>query len=112
MLVEKVEIGNFLTAQFVREQRLTELKIADGGKMIKFDAKDRGEVEKISLGIDYRGKRTGDPDAWALNNKSRNSLIDIFGMDTSRWVGRVVGIKLEGSGEYEYILVDVEGTRR
>lgn len=110
MMVEKVDTGNFLTAQFVRDNRLTSLIIKDEGKMVTFDLKCK-TVEKISLTVDYRGRRSGDPDGWTLNNKSRNALIDIFGPDTAKWVGKEVEIKLEGSGEYEHVMVDTMRTK-
>ena len=110
MLVEKVEIGNFLTAGFVRERRVTTLRVTDAGTMVTFEQKGRS-VEKISLGIEYEGMKGEDPNTWTLNNKSRNALIDIFGNDTAKWVGRVVEINLDGSGEYEHITVDTMRTR-
>ncbi len=111
MIIEKVETGNFLTAGFVREKRLTTLRIMDEGQMVKFEQNGKGEVEKISLGVEYQNMQAGDPTTWTLNNKSRNTLIDIFGSDTSKWVGRIVEIKLEGTGEFEHLMVDTMRTK-
>ena len=110
MLVEPVPIGNHLTAKFVQENRITAITITNEGEYVKFEQNGK-EVEKISLGIEFNGRRSDDPATWTLNNKSRNALITIFGKDTADWIGKTVELKIEGMGEYTHITVDTLRTK-
>jgi len=110
MIVDKVDSG-FLTAKFVHENRLTALTVIGEGEMVSFEREGGKSIQRIALPIDFGNRRNGDPDKWTLNNKSRNAMIDLFGNDTTKWVGKKVEIKLEGSGEYEHITVDTMRTQ-
>ena len=110
MMLEKVAIGDHITAKFVKDRRITVLTIKNEGEYVTFEANGKS-VERVSVDIDYQGRNDGDPGTWTLNNKSRNALIDVFGPDSSKWIGRQVEIKLDGVGEYEHITVDTMRTR-
>ena len=109
MMLEKVATGDHVTAQFVKDRRITVLTIQSEGKFVTFETNGKS-VERVSLDVDYQGRADGDPNTWTLNNKSRNALIDTFGPDSTKWVGRQVEIKLDGVGEYEHIMVDTMRT--
>lgn len=110
MEVEKAaESGDYLKAKFVREHKITQLKIEDARtiEMVTFEGKDgKPAQEKIQCSVVYNGQGKEDPKKWTMNNKSRNSIIDAWGKDTDKWVGKVIPITLGGSGEMEHILVD------
>ena len=111
MLVEKI-MSNHITKEFIKQNRITTLKIKNEGEMLSFENRKGEEVKKLALGVEYEGMRRDDPNVWTLNNKSFNALIDIFGKETRDWIDRIVEIKLEGSGEYEHIMVDTMRTRK
>ena len=111
--LEKVPTGgNFLNAKSVKDLRITTVKIESEGELVTFEAKDGKKQEKVSLKISFQGQRPDDPDSWTLNNKSRNSLIELFGGSTPKWVGQTVELKLDGTGEYEHITVDEMRTKK
>ena len=109
-MLEKVATGDHIKAQFVKDKRITTITIRSEGKFVTFEANGKS-VERLSFDIDYQGRTDADPSTWTLNNKSRNALIDAFGPDSTKWVGRQVEIKLDGAGEYEHITVDTMRTR-
>ncbi len=114
MKVEKGSTGgNNLKVDFVIEKKITSLKITDEGEMVTYQPKTESEKPstKLVIGVNYDGKKDGDPDKWSLNNKSRNALIDIWGDDTSDWVGKTAEISISGEGEYKHIVVDTLRTK-
>lgn len=107
--VEKVaEGGAFLKAKFVKEHKITELKIDDARtfKFVEFEGKDGSKQEKLQCEVIYNGQGKEDPNTWTMNNKSRNALIDAWGTDTDNWVNKVIPITIAGEGEMQYIMVD------
>lgn len=110
MKVDKAaEGGNYLKAKFVKEHKITELKITDARsiEMVTFEGKDgKPAQQKIQCEVAYSGQGKEDPKNWTMNNKSRNILIDTWGDDTDNWVEKKIPITLGGSGEMEHILVD------
>lgn len=112
----KVEKGatasNNLTVAFVTDRRISRLKITDEGEQVEYPAKDgKPAVTKVVVGVTYDGQTSNDPQKWSLNNKSLNSLIDVFGDETRSWIGKDVEIALDGSGDYKHITVDVLRTK-
>ena len=110
MQVEKSAEGNeFLKAKFVKENKITELKMddAESVKHVTFEGKD-GKLDQIKLQahIVYSGQGKEDPDTWTMNNKCKNALIDAWGDDTDKWVGKPIPISLGGEGDMTHILVD------
>jgi len=111
MEVEKVaEGGEYLKAKFVKENKVTELKI-DDARSIEFvefeDKKNPGKKQqKIQCHVVYSGQGKEDPSIWTMNNKSRNALIEVWGKDTDKWVNKKIPITLGGEGEMLHILVD------
>lgn len=111
MKVEKGATGgNNLKVKHVLEKKITKLKITDEGEMITYQPKEGDKNQtastKLVIGISYEDMQDGDPDKWSMNNTSRNSLIDIYGDDTEKWVGKEPEIQLEGTGEYRHIVID------
>ena len=109
MKVEKGNTGgNTLKVADVVEKKITSLKITDEGEMRTYEAEKEGDKSstKLVIGVLYEGMTDTDPHQWSMNNKSRNALIDIWGDDTTEWVGKTVEIQLEGTGEYRHITVD------
>ena len=105
--------SDYLNASFVKRRGLTTVRIADEGKMIDIEDKKKGRtIQKPSFGITYVGQGNDDPYMWNLNNKTRNALLDIFGHDTSQWIGKDVEITLAGEGEYQHVTVDVVRTEQ
>jgi len=108
--VEKVaEGGDYLKAGFVKEHKITELKIDDARtiELHTFDGKDgKPDQTKIQCHVVYNGQGKEDPATWTMNNKCRNALIEAWGEDTDNWVNKVIPITLGGSGEMMHILVD------
>ena len=108
----KIERGNTggdnLKVDFVLSNRISQLTIVDQGEMVTYEPKNVGDkpVTKLIVGIEYQGQKQGDPSKWSMNNKSRNALIDIFGDETSKWVGKKIDIAISGDGEYQHIVVD------
>ena len=114
MRVEKGSTGgNNLKVEFIEERKITSLKIVDEGNMVTYEAKNADEKSntRLVIGVNYEGRKDGDPDRWSLNNKSRNALIDIWGDDTKNWIGKTAEIALSGDGEYRHITVDILRTR-
>ena len=114
MKVEKGSTGgNNLKVEFIQERKITSLKVTDEGEMVTYEAKKEGETSstKLVVGVSYEGQKSVDPEKWSLNNKSRNSLIDIWGDDTKDWVGKTAEISLSGDGEYKHIVVDTLRTK-
>lgn len=111
MEVEKVsEGGDYLKAAFIKEHRITELKIDDARsiEMVEFeDKKNPGKKQtKIQCHVVYNNQGKEDPSTWTMNNKSRNALIDAWGNNTDDWVNKTIPITLGGEGEMMHILVD------
>ena len=114
MKIEKGSTGgNNLKVDFVTEKKITSLKIIDEGEMVTYQPKNDSEKAstKLVVGVNYDGKSDGDPDKWSLNNKSRNALIDIWGDDTTDWVGKIAEISISGEGEFKHIVVDTLRTK-
>jgi len=114
MKVEKGNTGgNTLKVADVVEKKLTKLKITDEGEMKTYEGEKDGDksTTKLIIGISYEGQKKGDPDRWSMNNKSRNSLIDIYGDDTEDWIGKEPEIQLQGTGEYRHIVIDTLRTK-
>ncbi len=113
----KIEKGNTggknLKVEFVQERKISSLKITDEGEMITYEAKKDGDKTstKLVIGVIYEGIRKEDPEKWSLNNKSRNALIDVWGDDTTEWVGKTAEITISGDGEFKHILVDTLRTK-
>ena len=113
MKAEKTaESGDFLKAQFVKEHKITELKIDDARTIeyVEFTNKDKSgkevTVKKIQCQVIYTGKGKEDPSTWTMNHKSSNALIEAWGDDTDQWVNKKIPIQLAGEGEYVHIKVD------
>jgi len=110
MKVEKVsDSGDFIKAKFVKDKRITELKITDARtiEMVTFEGKDgKPDQHKVQCEITYKGQLKDDPHKWTMNNKCRNALIEAWGDDTDQWVEKLIPINLAGEGEMEHILVD------
>ena len=100
--------GSNLKAVFVEEKKIANVKIADEGEYVTYQAKKEGEKDstKLVVGISFDGQKDSDPHRWSMNNKSMNSLINKWGDDTAVWVGKSVEINLAGEGEYRHIVVD------
>ena len=114
MKIEKGSTGgNNLKVDFVTERKITSLKIIDEGEMVTYQPKNDSEKAstKLVVGVNYDGKSDGDPDKWSLNNKSRNALIDIWGDDTTNWIGKIAEISISGEGEFKHIVVDTLRTK-
>ena len=112
--IEKGEVGSSnIKVAFVLERRIMRFTITDEGLLKTYEGRNPGDkpVEKLILGIKYDGQRAGDPTTWALNNKSRNALIDIFGDQTEKWVGKVVEINISGEGEFKHLIIDQVRTK-
>ena len=110
MKVDKVSAGgNYLRANFVKENKITELRITNAKtiEMIVFPGKDgKPDTHKIQCEVSYKEQGKEDPSSWTMNNKSRNMLIDTWGKDTDEWINKPIPITIGGSGEMEHILVD------
>jgi len=110
MKVEKVsDSQDFLKAKFVQEHKITELKIENGEsfQFVTFEGKDgKPDQQKLQCEIIYNGKGKEDPSKWTMNNKSRNALVDAWGDNTDKWVGKIIPITIAGEGEMTHILVD------
>lgn len=109
MQVEKSAEGEYLKAKFVKENKITELKIDDAKsiKHVTFEGKDgKPDMVKIQAHVLYSGQGKEDPDTWTMNNKCKNALIEAWGTDTDKWVNKPIPIGLGGEGEMTHILVD------
>lgn len=111
MQVEKTaEGGNFLKSKFVKENKVTELKITDARTIqeVTFEGKDgKPDTTKLQCEVSYKGQTDDSPKQWTMNNKSKNALIDAFGGDTDQWINKAIPITLGSVGtEMEHILVD------
>ncbi len=114
MKIEKGNTGgNNLKVTDVNEKRITSLKITDEGEMKTYEGEKEGDksTTKLIIGVEYTDMKTGDPDKWSMNNKSRNALIDIWGDDTEKWVGKTAEISISGEGEFKHIVVDTLRTK-
>ncbi len=110
MQVEKsAEGGEFLKASFVKENKITELKLDDASSMkyVTFEGKD-GKDEQIKLQghVTFSGQGKEDPDTWTMNNKCKNAIIDAWGENTDKWIDKVIPISLGGEGAMTHIIVD------
>ncbi len=114
----KIEKGNTgsdnISVAFVEERKLTKLKIINEGEMNTYTPKEGSgdkPTTRLLIGISYEGQQDGDPKHWRMNNTSRNALIDIYGDDTEKWIGKEPEITLEGTGEFRHITIDTLRTK-
>ncbi len=112
MQVEKQQ-GKNVKASFVEDKGISILTIKDEGELITYDAqKDGGDpVTKLVVGVTFDGQSKNDPKKWSMNAKSQNALIDKWGTNTEKWIGKDVEIKTEGEGEFKHISVDTLRTK-
>jgi len=57
--------------------------------------------------VSYQGVTDDSPSTWSMNKKSRNALIDKFGNDTEKWIGKKVPIETSITEKGRAIYVDV-----
>ena len=109
MQVEKTAEGEYLKAEFVKANKITELKLDDAKSMkyVTFPGKD-GKPDQIKLQgtIIYSGQGKEDPNTWTMNNKCKNALVDAWGEDTDEWINKPIPITIGGEGTMTHILVD------
>jgi len=114
MIVKKCATGgNNLNIEHVVTKKITTLKITDEGEMVTYEPQKAGDKPSIKLviGVNYEGQATDDPQKWAMNNKSRNALIDLWGDDTKSWINKSAEISIAGEGEFKHIIVDALRTK-
>ncbi len=64
--------------------------------------------KKLECQVGYVGITDDSPDLWTLNKKSRNTLIDKLGNDTTKWIGRKIPIETAITEKGRAIYVDAE----
>jgi len=112
----KSEGGNYLKQQFVTANFITALKIENAGSSVEFTNTDKKgndvTVSKWQVEVSYEGQKEGDPNVWTMNNTSFNAVLDLFGDETEKWIGKVVEITIGGEGEMKHIKVDSVRSRK
>jgi len=109
MIIEPVKgmASRSLTSNFVQEAAILAVVITGEPTLQKFTVGkngDRREVDKIVCPVSYQGQQPGMPDQWILSAiKGRNSMIDLYGSDTNKWIGQTVDVMLVTSGGYTSI---------
>lgn len=100
--------GKFLKVDYVKENKISELKIVSEVTTVEFDSKTKGEdpVVKYQAEVTYDGIKDGDPNIWTLNHPSSNALIDTWGEDTEEWMNKAIPLVLAGEGDYLHFKVD------
>ena len=107
--------GDNIKVDFVEERGITTLEILNEGELDTYTPKeDSGDkpTTRLLVEISYDDQKPTDPKHWRMNNKSRNSLIDIFGDDTEKWIGKKIEISLTGDDKYRNISVDILRTKK
>jgi len=85
----------------VKEKGITVLKIITEPRDVDGDF-----GKKLECKVTYDGIREGSPNQWSMNKKSRNALIDKFGNDTLKWVGKLIPIETATTEKGRAIYVD------
>lgn len=102
-VVIKKQVGDYLNGVFVKEKGISKIKIQT----------EPIEVtgvfgEKLECKISFEGQTEKSPHKWTMNKKSRNILIDKFGNDTMKWVGKIIPIETAQTEKGRAIYVDVD----
>lgn len=107
MKIDKA-LGDTIKVALIEEREISVLKIKDEGTLVTYDPQNEGEkpVEKLVIQVTFDGQSKNDPFKWSMNNKSRNALIDKWGSDTEKWIGKEAEINVNGEGKMKHITVD------
>ena len=102
-----MEIDRDLTSEFIKNSKVTELIILDEVKGVDGEF---GRYYNTKVNCNDFNKTLV---LWSINKTSKNSLIDLFGSDTAKWIGKTVVIDLKPYGQEKYsIIVDVPKTAK
>ncbi len=63
---------------------------------------------KAECRVSYLGQTEDDPKFWTLNKKSRNSLVDKFGTDSTKWMSVKIPIETAPTEKGRAIYVDTD----
>lgn len=105
VIVEKSE-SEFFKGEFANIRGITEfIFITEPAENEKeYDGK---KSYKIEGQIEFEGQTKNDPHTMTLNDTSRNTLIEILGKDTKKWMGIPIPINSSIGGNKKWqILVD------
>lgn len=94
----EIELDRELDGEFVKEQSITKLiileepKIPDNGFNSTVKTRVQCNDKKESIGI------------WTLNKQSKNALIDKFGSDSIKMVGKEIPVTHESYGRGKFTI--------
>ena len=96
--IAKAETGGipFLKKAIVQDQGVKKLTIVE--EPIEVDSEYEGVKSKKIEAICTTEVLDPSKVKWHMNNTTRNFLIDKFGSDTKKWIGKTVEITIKQSG--------------
>lgn len=95
------QLGEYLKGEFVKEKGITFLTISTEPRDV-----DGVYGVKLVCDVTYDGYIQGNPHIWTLNQTSRNALIDKYGNDTAKMVGKKIPIETSITEKGRAIFVD------
>lgn len=109
--------SDYLKPKQIKEKQVSRVVILDEFKFIESEFEDKNTHEKTKKSM-YTGKVSvqvpnGQPEekTWAMNKTSSNSVIDVLGNDTTKWIGCIIRVIISSIAGNDSIVVDEIGTR-
>ncbi len=109
--------SDYLKPSLIKEKQISKIVILDEFKFIESEFEDKTTHEKTKKSM-YTGRvNVQVPNAepiekiWAMNKTSSNSLIDVLGNDTAKWIGCVIHVIITTIAGNASITVDEIDTR-
>ncbi len=105
VIVEKTE-SMYFKGEFANEHGVTEVIYVT--EPAEVEKEFEGEKSyKVSGTVEYEGLEKGMPNIFELNNTSKNTIIDVLGADTKKWMGVKLPIVSSIGGNKKWqILID------
>lgn len=109
--------SDYLKPKLITEKQISRLVILDEFKFIESEFEDKKTHEKTKKSM-YTGKvsvQVPNSEAidkvWAMNKTSSNTVIDVLGEDTAKWIGCIIRVIVSPIAGNDSIVVDEIGTR-
>lgn len=109
--------SDYLKPKLIKEKQVSKVVILEEYKFVESEFEDKTTHEKTTKSM-YTGKCSVNiPNSepiekiWAMNKTSSNTVIDVLGNDTAKWIGCVIRIIVSPIAGNDSIVVDEIGTR-
>lgn len=88
--ITKAMESSYITADLVRESPTKKCVIIDGGEYVEAEYNGK-KYEKFQLVVEIDQKRK----TWSPNKDSVRNIMEVFGRDSSAWVGKVIKLRVK-----------------